>query len=654
MKILCVEDDEGLAVLLQQALIKQHYQVEIATDGLVGWNLAEVDTYDLILLDWMLPNFTGIEFCRRLRTEKQSVLNPNRDTLVLLMTALDSVTNKIMGLNAGADDYVVKPFDLEELLARVRALLRRSQSDRSPLLQWGPLCLNPNSCEVTYHGKLIGLAAKEYELLELFLRHPDQILNLNRLLTALWSVEEMPGEGAIRTHIKSLRQKLKKAGSEDPIDTVYKLGYRLKHWETQDQTEAIEQSEDLLDKEGGPPSLPSAIPPELWETWQEVRQGYCDLLSTIHQAVLALQNQTLTPEQQQLAEREAHTLVGSLGSFGLQAASQIARQIQQILKPSNLLGQRDGAKLLPLVAALSRQLENANDENVAAALLKPSAPLLLIVDDDLSWANGLADQALSWGWQSRIVTTFRDAQHCLQNGIVDAMLLTLECFDSTKNGLEFLATVRFQYPTLTVVTFTTEASFERRIATARLGSPCFLKKSIASAQLLAAVATVLKVPVRSPPQILMLDSDPKLLQYLSHLLESEGYQVTVLCQPECFWQTLEQTHPDLLILEIDLYPSLPFHAGSTPDPPFNGIELCQVIRNDPAWYCLPILFLSVSRESATIQRCFAAGADDCLSKPVVVEELLTRIQSRLEQRQKWRVLTQHPPNVQPDISGGEE
>lgn len=647
MKILCVEDDEGLAVLLQQTLVKQHYQVELATDGLMGWNLAEVDAYDLILLDWMLPNFTGIEFCQRLRTEKQPVFNPNRDTPVLLMTALDSITNKIMGLNAGADDYVVKPFDLEELLARIRALLRRNHSDRSPLLRWGKLCLNPNSCEVTYQGKLIGLAAKEHELLELFLRHPDQIFSLNRLLTALWSLEEMPGEGAVRTHIKSLRQKLKKAGSDDPIDTVYKLGYRLKHWGTKEQDEEIEQAEEQEEDEREQLPFPSFIPSELWEIWQEVRQIYCDRLSIIQQAVVALQSQTLTLEQQQLAEQEAHTLAGSLGSFGLDQASQLSRQIQQILQQSHSLDQTDAAKLLPLIDALSQQLRNFEGEKTAAidALKTLSNPVLLIVDDDLSWVKRLVDKALTWGWQAKIVRTFTEAQHFLQSSVADVMLLTLDNFDATKHGLEFLTTVRFQNPKLTIVTLATEASFERRIAAARLGSRCFLKKPIAPAYALAAIVSVLNLPNSSPPRILIVDSDPKLLQYVSHLLESEGYQVTSLCQPEQFWQTLEQTNPDLLILEVDLYHSSQLYSGSATHPPFNGIELCQVIRIDPNWHGLPIMFLSVPRDSATVQSCFDVGADDFLNKPIVTQDFLIRVKNRLDQRKRWNLLSKHSQEI---------
>ena len=356
MKILCVEDDEGLVALLQQVLVKQHYQVEFATDGLTGWHLAEADTYDLILLDWVLPNLSGLEFCQKLRTQGASVLNPNWNTPVLLMTTMDAVTNKVMGLNAGADDYVVKPLVLEELLARIQALLRRNQAIRTPLLQWGDLCLNPNRCEVTYQGQAIALASKEYELLELFLRNPEQIFNLNRLLTALWTAEEIPGEGAVRAHIKGLRHKLKHAGADDPLETIYKLGYRLR---PPGEPKAAGATKETVNPPVCEPQAAISscqIPLEFWEIWETVRSSYCDRLLTIQQAVAHLQTQSLTPEEQQRTAQEAHTLVGSLGSFGLEEASELARQIQQILQQATPLTSRQGELLTPLIAALAQQL----------------------------------------------------------------------------------------------------------------------------------------------------------------------------------------------------------------------------------------------------------------------------------------------------------
>jgi DNA-binding response OmpR family regulator len=147
MKILLVEDDEGLLAMLRQVLASQHYLVECATDGLVGWELAETFDYDLILLDWTLPRLDGISFCQRLRAQVNvnapvHSSHPNCNTPVILLTARDSSDEQVLALDAGADDYLVKPISPVELLARIRALLRRGSGSRSPVLVWGNLCLS--------------------------------------------------------------------------------------------------------------------------------------------------------------------------------------------------------------------------------------------------------------------------------------------------------------------------------------------------------------------------------------------------------------------------------------------------------------------------------------------------------------------------------
>lgn len=187
MKILLVEDDDRIADPLAEALGDRHYVVEIAPDGSEGLNLAQSLPYDLIILDLMLPKIDGITLCRQLR-------NAGIPTPVLMLTARDTSSDKVMGLDVGADDYVVKPFDLPELLARVRALLRRGNQTLPPVLEWECLQLNPNTCQVEYKEKLLHLTPKEYSLLELFLRSGDRVLSRSIILDNLWSFEEPPGK----------------------------------------------------------------------------------------------------------------------------------------------------------------------------------------------------------------------------------------------------------------------------------------------------------------------------------------------------------------------------------------------------------------------------------------------------------------------------
>ncbi|BFM40934.1 response regulator transcription factor [Synechocystis sp. LKSZ1] len=221
MKILVIEDDERIAYPLIEDLKNQNHVIDLAMDGLQGWNYAITTIYDLILLDVMLPGLDGISLCQRLRQQKIS-------TPILILTARDTTTDKVIGLDAGADDYLIKPFELEELAARIRALSRRGKETQQLQLSHGKLFLDPNTCQVRYEEKLIYLTPKEYMILELFLRNPNKILTRSNILDKLWSFDQSSGEGTVKTHITNLRNKLKSAGcSESVIETVYGIGYRL-------------------------------------------------------------------------------------------------------------------------------------------------------------------------------------------------------------------------------------------------------------------------------------------------------------------------------------------------------------------------------------------------------------------------------------------
>ncbi|HEY9646508.1 MAG TPA: response regulator transcription factor [Chroococcidiopsis sp.] len=222
MKILLVEDDERIAQALAEALSDQNYAVDVACDGQEGWDYVEAYEYSLFLLDWMLPKLDGIRLCQRIR--QHGIHTP-----VLLLTAKDTSSDKVMGLDAGADDYVVKPFDLQELMARIRALLRRGTTTLPAVLEWGKLRLDPSTTEVAYGDRPLHLTPKEYQLLELFLRQGHRTLSRSAILEALWSSEEPPGEETVKVHIRSMRQKLAAVGATDLLETVYGLGYRLRN-----------------------------------------------------------------------------------------------------------------------------------------------------------------------------------------------------------------------------------------------------------------------------------------------------------------------------------------------------------------------------------------------------------------------------------------
>lgn len=221
MKILLVEDDDQIVTSLVEALTDHQYAVDRAVDGAEGWDFITAFPYDLVILDVMLPKLDGITLCQKLR-------QANYAMPVLLLTAKDTSLDKVQGPDAGADDYVVKPFDLKEFLARVRALLRRGSVSLPPILEGASLRLDPAKCQVTYCDRMLMLTPKEYSLLELFLRNPGRVLSASDILHHVWSSEDPPGKETIKVHIRALRQKLKAVGaSDDLIETVYGLGYQF-------------------------------------------------------------------------------------------------------------------------------------------------------------------------------------------------------------------------------------------------------------------------------------------------------------------------------------------------------------------------------------------------------------------------------------------
>ena len=230
MRILIVEDDVQLSEVLAEALSRRQYVVEVARDGDAAWNLVEAMSYDLIVLDVTLPKINGIQFCQRLRQMGNGDQRLSKNTVpILMLTARDTVADKIIGLDAGADDYVTKPFNLEELMARVRALLRRGSSNSDIALSWKNLQLNPSTHEATYNEKLLCLTPKEYALLELLVKSGRRLLSRSHIIEQIWSFDSSPVEETVTSHMRGLRHKLKALGApEDFIETVHGLGYRLK------------------------------------------------------------------------------------------------------------------------------------------------------------------------------------------------------------------------------------------------------------------------------------------------------------------------------------------------------------------------------------------------------------------------------------------
>lgn len=221
MQLLLVEDQKRLAGLLKRSLIEDGYVVDIASNGQEAIDKFDINNYDLIILDIMLPVKDGIEVCQEIRQS-------NTDIPILMLTALDGVDDRIRGLDSGADDYLVKPFSDGELSARVRALLRRSSNGRPTILTVGELVLNPATKNITYKGALLPLTAKEYTLLSYFMYHAGELLSKNDLLEHVWDMNYDGLSNVVETYVRYLRKRLRDVdSSKELITTVRNLGYRL-------------------------------------------------------------------------------------------------------------------------------------------------------------------------------------------------------------------------------------------------------------------------------------------------------------------------------------------------------------------------------------------------------------------------------------------
>ena len=220
MRILVVEDDKKVASFLEQGLREDGYSVDVAHDGIEGETLAHVHDYDLLILDVMLPGKNGVDIVRAIRRKDTPVP-------ILLLTARDAAEDVVRGLDAGADDYLTKPFRFEVLLARVRALIRRGGAKRSEALRYADLELDRIQHSATRGDRDLKLTAKEFQLLEYFLLHPEEVVRRTHLLEKVWDLSFDPMSNVVDVHVAKLRQKLRAGGASPLLHTVRGVGYML-------------------------------------------------------------------------------------------------------------------------------------------------------------------------------------------------------------------------------------------------------------------------------------------------------------------------------------------------------------------------------------------------------------------------------------------
>ncbi len=629
MRILLIEDDERIIEVVTAILNEQNYVVDVAQDGEAGWELIESFPYDLVLLDIVLPRLDGIALCRRLRSQKKQVL-------VMLLTARDTTTDKLLGLDAGADDYVVKPFDPRELAARIRALLRRGNMITTSVLTCNKLQLDPNSCEVTYDSQLLRFSRKEYLLLELFLRHQHRVFSRSAIVDQIWSFnEDPPNEDTVKSHIKSIRRKLDTVGAGDLIETLYGQGYRINPLYLTENRAA-----DLS------PTQQQTLETSVAEIWQRTRHTSLQQIDLLMQTAQAFQTATLDLDLQKRASQIAHKLAGSLGTFGFDEGSRLAQQLELLLAVNEPLipavQQQLALQVEQIVTALQHILEAATPPGLLASqgtasqattsqatakegLLTQKAtkhlPLLLIVDRDREFTQSIVAQAVEYQLRTKVVTTVNAAQKQCQRERPDLAILDGLMIQSDPRRQAFIAGLQSP-PAVPIVFLSTQASAKDRVEAIHTGSSLFLQKSLSPTAILQAIVEFL-LHKPEPFKVLVVDDDPLITAILKGCLEPQGIQLTGLTDSTQLWDQLNEMQPDLLILDVNM-------------PDINGFELCQTVRHDPQWNWLPIMFLTAQADFQTQQQAFMAGADDLLIKPIEPTELSTRVLNRLQRSQAYR------------------
>ncbi len=456
MRILLTEDDERLNKRLVRVLTRENYIVDGAAKSEEASQLIETFPYDLLILDIILPGIDGITFCRQLRDR-------NLKIPILLLTAKNSNEDKVKAFDAGADDYLVKPFNLAELLARIRALLRRNSAQFITVLEWGDLGLVPSNKTVTYKNKKIHLTLTEYQILELFLRHQKRLFSCGDIIEHIYFFDNPPTESTIRSHIRGLRKKLKNVGCTNLIDTVHGFGYRLKLDKTREESE--EKPESYLKEK---------IEAALVKSWDEFKKSIFLDVAFLEQIARELKKNSMAAEKLGEAIRVAHNLVGILGSLGLPEAALISREIENLLEEGIWEIDEKLAELRRLLEEQTpRELTNNNSSISDEELFWEGK--ILVVDEDANFLGELHKTLDSTKLEIHTMTNYLNFWQTLETVSPDLLILDLKIPNSIK--LCEMLRKKPPYQTLSILFVSSYINEEKLLELVAAGADDFTNKS---------------------------------------------------------------------------------------------------------------------------------------------------------------------------------
>lgn len=410
-----------------------------------------------------------------------------------------------------------------------------------------------------------------------------------------------------------------------------------------DREALVREAAERLGMGGAAPAAASGLTSAVAGVWARYRDQVLARVDVLESAAMRLLEGRLDREARREAEREAHKLAGSVGTFGFAEGSRLAREAETLLASPAAPGQAEALRLADLAVAIRRELtappaapaparpaESAPSPSpvsstpAGGAAPRPAeaeGPVLLIVEGDRDTAERLAMEASARGMRPCVAHAIDDA--CAQVPGADAALLDI----AVPGGMELLRALNDRFPPVPTIVFTRRDAFTDRVEVARLGGRGFLRKPLAPARAIDAVEPLLRPREGREAAVLAVDDDPAVLEAVRFVLEPHGVRVDTLGQPERFWEALEASAPDVVLLDVDM-------------PRVNGLELCRVLRNDPRWKSVPVVFLTSRTDPTTVQEVFAAGADDFVGKPFVGPELGARIQNRLERVRLQRSLAE--------------
>ncbi|NEQ99127.1 MAG: response regulator [Cyanothece sp. SIO2G6] len=685
MRILLVDDDAALMQILAESLIRQRYAVDIAKDGTTAQEFLALFSYDILVLDMLLPDMDGVSLCRQCR--QQGTITP-----ILMLTAESSNRDKVKALDAGADDYVVKPFDFEELCARIRALLRRDSVQATTALQWGKLQVNPTTFEVTYGDHALHITPKEYALLELFLRHPDRVFSLDSIIESLWTYDNPPSSDAVRTHIKGLRQKLKAGGaSKNFIETVYGIGYRLNPLET--EAKGLETMDSTVNRpwRNTTPALVSPVPQALAalpseqtsvsmaiaNAWSTHRKTMHERLQVLQLTASALSQGQLSSQLRQDGYTQAHKLAGSLGCFGFPQGSQLARTLEQMLAVTTPFSDHQVAQFGQLVEQLRQVLsQNLEPEviklrNIESNDLKPKdirpkniAPRDIAPRDIRPRNIKLEDTAPSLNTSGNPEAIALHLLVMTTDSALHHSLLTNPSLHVTtaQHPREAQTLIQRHHATLDgVLLAITAANYDESLILLDTIVDIILDTTGQCQSKEMAIHHVAPLPVLILTDMTDMQQRLTLVQRGGNRLlpsSTPGSQVVTTMQrllqearSTCRIVLLDDDEPMLTYLQTLLAPQgwhltpvsqpadlWPVLAAVQPHllildvemPGMSGLDLCQILRADEQWRWLPIIFLTAHEETSIQHHAFEVGGDDFVNKANLTTELPRRILNRLK------------------------